>query len=149
MRSIRCGLTAITLGLTLSFGAYAQTTVTATCKDGTTFSGTSRSGACARHGGVQAWGTAATAPASTPTNAPSSAPATAPAAPGPTAATPSTTPAPAPGGGTGKVWVNSSTHVYHCPGDRWYGKTKQGEYMTEAEALKAGNHADHGKACPS
>ena len=51
------------------------------------------------------------------------------------------------GGGAGKVWVNSKSNTYHCSGSKFYGKTKVGEYMTEAEAKTKGAHADHGKAC--
>ena len=46
---------------------------------------------------------------------------------------------PAPGGGKGLVWVNTSSHVYHYQKSRWYGKTKQGQYMTEEEAKEDGN----------
>ncbi len=38
----------------------------------------------------------------------------------------------------GMVWVNTASKVYHKEGDRYYGKTKNGKWMTEAEAQKAG-----------
>ncbi|WP_323145058.1 signal protein [Massilia phyllosphaerae] len=53
----------------------------------------------------------------------------------------------APGGGPGKVWVNSASKVYHCAGTKYYGKTKKGEYMAEADAKAKGYHGVNGKAC--
>lgn len=71
---------------------------------------------------------------------------TSPAAGGPApargaAANAPTTNSPAPGGGHGLVWVNTETHVYHREGSRFYGTTKKGKYMTEADAIKEGNKA--------
>jgi hypothetical protein len=48
-----------------------------------------------------------------------------------------TNPAPA-AGGTSQVWVNTASGNYFRPGSRFYGTTKQGRYMSEAEAIKAG-----------
>ncbi len=46
-----------------------------------------------------------------------------------------------------KVWVNTHSGVYHCPGTRWYGKTKQGEYMTQKQAQEKGYRPAYGKVC--
>lgn len=132
--------------LPFAFGALAQSpspAITGTCKDGTAFSAQSRRGACSRHGGIEALGTApaATIPAPASTIA---APAT------PAAPVPNRTQAVAPQAavaGAGQVWVNSATKVYHCSGDRYYGKTKAGSYMPEAAAKADGDRPSHGKMC--
>ena len=38
----------------------------------------------------------------------------------------------------GMVWVNMDSKVFHREGDPWYGKTKNGKFMTEQEAVAAG-----------
>ncbi len=45
------------------------------------------------------------------------------------------------------VWVNTKgkSHTYHYAGSRWYGTTKQGAYMCEADAGAAGYHASKSK----
>lgn len=53
----------------------------------------------------------------------------------------------APGAAPDKVWLNLTTRVYHCPGDRYYGRTKDGKYMTESEAKASGAHGPRGATC--
>jgi len=49
--------------------------------------------------------------------------------------------------GAPRVWVNTSSNVYHCPGSRYYGATKHGRYMTESEAIATGNRPAYGARC--
>jgi hypothetical protein len=150
------------LGLGMCQAGFAQAPAgapagsTGVCKDGSYTTAASKSGACRGHKGVQTWfaaGASTAKPATTPP-----APATAaPAAPTPTAAAPqaatpkaakptaATNVAQAPGGGPGMVWVNTASGVYHVQGSKYYGKTKQGKYMSEADEQKAGYHVAKGE----
>ena len=168
---------AIAAGLLVAQAAVAQSTPpagsTGLCKDGTYSTAAKKAGACRGHQGVKEWYTADAAGAATPSattprpTAASSASAAKIAAAAPAAPTPAPAPAAAPtgtaarvspsaraaamsqaaGGGPGLVWVNTSSNVYHCYGSDYYGKTKAGSYMSEADAKAKGAHADHGKAC--
>jgi hypothetical protein len=87
------------------------------------------------------------------TAAPAQVPAPAPAAP---AAKPRVPPTPASQitaqtpPSPGLVWANPETKIFHRAGDPWYGKTKKGQWLTEADALKAGYREAKkgGKATP-
>jgi len=146
----------------MSFGCLAAAPAdapagsTGLCKDGTYYNGAEKKGACKGHKGVKDWwggdASASKTDAKTDTKADTTKAAAAPA-PAPAATKTATKsdnkPAAqaAPGGGPGLVWANEGTKVYHCNGDKWYGKTKKGEYMSEADAKAKGFKADHGKAC--
>ncbi|MFC6644897.1 hypothetical protein ACFQBQ_04685 [Granulicella cerasi] len=63
---------------------------------------------------------------------------------------PAATPAPSAdkgGPGADKVWVNTDTKVYHCPGSNFYGKTKNGKYVTEKWAKSEGDKPARGQVC--
>ena len=51
------------------------------------------------------------------------------------------------GNPTVKVWVNTNSGVYHCPGTRWYGNTKSGQFMTQREAQSKGYRPAYGAVC--
>jgi len=95
-------------------------------------------------------GDAAQTPLETPSasTAPASKPAAAPTTTTPASTLGSGTPASKPATSQqtraatgGVVWVNTDSGIYHKPGTHWYGKTKHGKYMTEADAKKAGYRA--------
>ena len=48
-----------------------------------------------------------------------------------------------------KVWVNTASGIYHCPGTRWYGKTGHGKYMDEYKARKADSRPANYRPCGS
>ena len=148
--------------------ADAPAGTTGVCKDGTYSSAASKRGACSGHKGVKEWygtsngaassasgasASSSAAPASSashPAASSASAPVAsspAPSAPAPSARTTAPSASAAPGGGAGQVWVNHKSKVYHCSGDRWYGKTKDGEYMSESDASAKGYRPDHNKPC--
>lgn len=132
--------------------AGAPADSTGLCKDGTYYNGATKKGACSGHQGVKKWWGATTSAPAPAAAAPASkvAPAAAEAAqpaPAAKAAPAHPTGAMAAGGGPGQVWVNTDSKVYHCSGDEWYGKTKQGQYMKEGDAVAKGFRPAGGKSC--
>jgi len=156
---MRARLTSVALGCMLfaSLTALAQApaaapaNATGQCKDGTYWTGTAKSGACRGHKGIQTWYADSKSAAGTPAKPSPAAPAASPAPPSQVAKSAPTPPKPnptaAPGGGPGIVWVNTSTKVYHCYGDRYYGTTKDGKYMSEADAKSLGAKPSRGHEC--
>src|SRR6185436_19345387 len=116
------------LGLVACFGfstSFAQDTVprgaTARCTDGTYYIGSSRREACDEHDGVDEWLENRPTTSSSTSSPP----------------TPSVT----------QVWANSASGIYHCPSEKWYGKTRVGQYLSEAEAMAKGFRSGSGKHC--
>jgi competence protein ComEA len=88
-------------------------------------------------------GTGAPVPAPAPANVSPGTGAPPPASPAPASSVePRTAPA------AGMVWVNTATKVFHRQGDPWYGRTKEGKFMTEADAVKAGYRASKQMSAP-
>ena len=46
-----------------------------------------------------------------------------------------------------KVWVNTKSGIYHCPGTSSYGKTQKGAYMTQKDAQAKKYRPANGKVC--
>lgn len=46
-----------------------------------------------------------------------------------------------------RVWLNLGSRVYHCPGTSMYGVTKNGEFMPESAAVRAGGRPAGGRRC--
>jgi hypothetical protein len=137
--------------MSLAFQASAQTSsdpVTATCKDGTSWSGSSHRGACSHHGGVASYdsGSASDAVSNTASSA-GNALSGAAASAGTVVNNAATSTKAGVAGAAGQVWVNTASHVYHCSGDTNYGHTKQGKYLSESAAKAEGDRPSRGKSC--
>ena len=158
LKSALMGLILVPCTFVAQVPAGAPAGTTGKCKDGTFTSAAKRQGACRGHKGIDTWyanDTTSTSSSSKPAPA-APAPAAA-ASPQPAPSAPSSKPSSAkgaastktaaPGGGPGLVWLNTASNVYHCYGKEYYGTTKAGKYMTEADAKAAGGRPDHGKAC--
>lgn len=133
---------------------------TGECKDGTFTNSTSKSGACSGHKGVKNWyGKDAMSPSAAGSKSAGSTTASGATMSPPastskevtrtsqSASTAASQKTAAAGGGAGQVWVNTDSKVYHCQKDALYGKTKQGEYMSESQAKASGARAARGKEC--
>lgn len=46
-----------------------------------------------------------------------------------------------------RVWVNTGSGVYHCPGTPAFGNTRRGAYLSEGEARRRGFRANGGRIC--
>jgi hypothetical protein len=128
--------------------AATEGVATGLCKDGTEYTGESKRGACRGHKGVKEWYADKEMPAA---KAEKPAKATAPAAAAEeeteAPAPPTKKASPAPAAGSGKVWGNTNSKIYHCEGSKFYGNTKEGEYMSEADAQAQGYVANRKKVC--
>ena len=116
------------------------------CRDGTSSKSSGR-GTCSHHGGVAK----RTEPAA-PTTGGNSGDIALPSTQAPQAASQPRERAPdnsraSEQSSSTRVWVNTKSGVYHCPGTRWYGATKSGEYTTERQARAAGDRPAYGRSC--
>jgi hypothetical protein len=159
--------TATALALAAASVVYAQTPAgappgaTAQCKDGTWSSERNRDAACSGHDGIRTWYGPSDSPTNTPAPAtmppqtfPKSTPQQMPNAQTPTTGTQTGSRPTLPGGmsrksggGAGKVWVDRSSRTYVCEGERGYGSSSGGSYMSESEAVSAGNQPANGARC--
>src|ERR1700730_10272689 len=45
------------------------------------------------------------------------------------------------------VWVNIPSHIYHFPGQRYFGCTKDGEFMCQQDADQEGDRPTRNEQC--
>ncbi|MDE1161050.1 MAG: DUF3761 domain-containing protein [Acidobacteriaceae bacterium] len=146
-------LSIASIGACISSNAQTSSAIpagsTGLCNDGTYSQNAKKSGACSGHKGVKTWYvTASTNVATKPMTA-----TTASGNQGNSVGTSNVPDTKLPttssrsNAGPGMVWVNTATKVYHCSGTRFYGTTKKGAYMSEADAKTKGFHPDANKTC--
>jgi hypothetical protein len=140
--------------------AGAPAGATAQCKDGTWSTEQNRDAACSGHDGVRTWYGPSDSPSRTPAPAmmppqtfPKPTPQQMPNAQTPTTGTQTGSRPTLPGGvsrksgGAARVWVDRSARTYVCEGERGYGTSSGGTYMSESEAVSAGNQPANGANC--
>lgn len=124
----------------------APADATGRCGDGGYTVAATSLGACSQHGGLQSWWGLRTdrllrPPLASVASAPQShrAPVGVDTRPiqqeAPRAAT------------TDSVWINTRSMIYHCSGSRYFGRTAQGRFVREVEAIEAGARAAYNRAC--
>ncbi len=142
---LRIAIVAAGLALVAASPAQAQRSgFNVICQDGTIVPGRAPSTACAGHGGPASIVSAQRVPGAATAPGAATVPGSVKGAPRTMSAP--TVPMPIPGGGAVHVWMDASSRIFYCQGDRFYG-AKRGTSMTESAAKAAGGRPYQGKDC--
>jgi hypothetical protein len=128
----------------------ASSDATGICKDSTLTVAATQVGACAKHDGLQTWwglGDERRVRAALPESS-----LVAPRVASPAAKAGSKSPREVPGKAadttrTDSVWINTRSMIYHCKGSQWFGKTVEGRFEKEKDALAKGARPAYGRQC--